>query len=72
MATIVPYTFEKKEESALHFTSFVKGMKVLIATEKPFAKEAVNGIKEILQAAEYEVVLLEKYADKGELLAVPP
>ena len=69
MPTIVPYTYEKKEEKIIHFTSLIKGMKVLIATEKPFAKEAVNGIKEILQAAEYEVVLLEKYADKSELLA---
>ena len=69
MPTIVPYTYEKKEEKVVYFTSLLKGMKVLIATEKPFAKEAVNGIKEILQAAEYEVVLLEKYADKGDLLA---
>ena len=69
MPTIVPYTYEKKEEKVVYFTSLLKGMKVLIATEKPFAKEAVNGIKEILQAAEYEVVLLEKYTDKGELLA---
>ena len=61
MPTIVPYTYEKKEEKVIYFTSLLKGMKVLIATEKPFAKEAVNGIKEILQAAEYEVVLLEKY-----------
>ncbi len=53
----------------MYYTSLIKGMKILIATEKPFAREAVNGIKEILQAAEYEVVLLEKYADKGELLA---
>lgn len=43
-------------------------MKVLIATEKPFAKRAVDGIKEILAAADYEVVLLEKYSDKGQLL----
>ena len=69
MATIVPYTFEKKEEKVLHFTSLIKGMKILIATEKPFAREAVDGITEILQAAEYEVVLLEKYTEKGELLA---
>lgn len=69
MPTIVPYTFERKEEEAMYYTSLIKGMKILIATEKPFAREAVNGIKEILQAAEYEVVLLEKYADKGELLA---
>ena len=63
MPTIVPYTYEKKEERVTYFTSLIKGMKILIATEKPFAREAVNGIKEILQAAEYEVVLLEKYTD---------
>ncbi|MFR9602953.1 MAG: NAD(P)-dependent oxidoreductase [Rikenellaceae bacterium] len=43
-------------------------MKVLIATEKPFAKEAVEGITEIIKAANYEVALLEKYTDKAELL----
>ena len=68
MATIVPYTFEKKEEKALYFTSFVKGMKVLIATEKPFAAAAVNGMVEILQAAGHTVVRLEKYTDKTQLL----
>ena len=44
-------------------------MKVLIATEKPFAKSAVEGIVSILKEANYEVVRLEKYADKAELLA---
>ena len=44
-------------------------MKVLIATEKPFAKTAVEGIEAILKEAKYEVVRLEKYADKAELLA---
>ncbi|MBR2866799.1 MAG: 3-phosphoglycerate dehydrogenase [Alistipes sp.] len=44
-------------------------MKVLIATEKPFAKSAVEGIESILKEANYEVVRLEKYADKAELLA---
>ena len=44
-------------------------MKVLIATEKPFAKTAVEGIESILKEANYEVVRLEKYADKAELLA---
>ena len=44
-------------------------MKVLIATEKPFAKTAVEGIEAILKEANYEVVCLEKYADKAELLA---
>ena len=44
-------------------------MKVLIATEKPFAKTAVEGIESILKEAGYEVVRLEKYTDKSELLA---
>ena len=44
-------------------------MKVLIATEKPFAKTAVEGIEAILKEANYEVVSLEKYTDKAELLA---
>ena len=43
--------------------------KILVATEKPFAAVAVNGIKEVAEKAGYEVVLLEKYADKAELLA---
>ena len=38
-------------------------MKVLIATEKPFAKSAVEGIESILKEANYEVVRLEKYTD---------
>lgn len=68
MATIVPYTFEKKEEKAVYFTSFVKGMKVLIATEKPFAAKAVNGIVEILESAGHTVARLEKYTEKSQLL----
>ncbi len=43
-------------------------MKILIATEKPFAKKAVDGITEIFEAAGYEVALLEKYSDKEQLL----
>ena len=43
--------------------------KILVATEKPFAAVAVNGIKEVASAAGYEVVLLEKYKSKAELLA---
>ncbi len=43
--------------------------KILVATEKPFAAVAVNGIKEVAENAGYEVVLLEKYADKAALLA---
>ena len=44
-------------------------MKVLIATEKPFAAAAVSGIKEVIEAAGYEVALLEKYTEKSQLLA---
>ncbi len=43
--------------------------KILVATEKPFAAVAVNGIKEVAEKAGYEVLLLEKYADKAALLA---
>ena len=44
-------------------------MKVLVATDKPFAKVAVDGIREVIEAAGYELVLLEKYGDKANLLA---
>lgn len=43
-------------------------MKILVATEKPFAKKATDGIKEIFSSVGYEVVLLEKYSDKAQLL----
>lgn len=43
--------------------------KVLIATEKPFAAAAVNGIKEVIEGAGFEVALLEKYTEKAQLLA---
>lgn len=43
-------------------------MKILVATEKPFAAAAVNGIKEIIEEAGHELVLLEKYSDKAQLL----
>lgn len=44
-------------------------MKVLIATEKPFAPAAVEDIKKILGEAGHEVTLLEGYKDKSDLLA---
>ena len=43
--------------------------KVLIATDKPFAPVAVNGIREIVEAQGYELVLLEKYTSQDELIA---
>ena len=43
-------------------------MKILVATEKPFAKVAVDGIRKEIEAAGYELALLEKYTDKAQLL----
>lgn len=43
-------------------------MKVLVATEKPFAAAAVNGIKEEIEGVGNQVVLLEKYTEKQQLL----
>lgn len=43
-------------------------MKVLVATEKPFAAAAVNGIKEEIEGAGNQLALLEKYTDKQQLL----
>ena len=43
-------------------------MKILIATEKPFAAAAVNGIRETAAKGGLDVVLLEKYTDKAQLL----
>lgn len=44
-------------------------MKVLLATQKPFAAKAVEGIVSILAEAGHEVVKLEKYADQADLVA---
>ena len=46
----------------------LKSMKILVATEKPFARKAVDGIRQIVEEAGYELSLLEKYTDKGQLL----
>jgi D-3-phosphoglycerate dehydrogenase len=42
--------------------------KVLVATEKPFAQAAVNAIRKVVENAGYQLVLLEKYTAKDELL----
>lgn len=49
-------------------TEILKPMKILVATEKPFARKAVDGIREIIEGAGCELALLEKYTDKGQLL----
>lgn len=43
-------------------------MKVLVATEKPFSAQAVNGIREIIENAGFEFAALEKYQSADELL----
>jgi D-3-phosphoglycerate dehydrogenase len=43
-------------------------MKVLVATEKPFAAAAVEGIRKEIEAAGHELCLLEKYTEKAQLL----
>ena len=42
--------------------------KVLVATEKPFAKVAIDGIRKEVEAAGFELALLEKYTEKKQLL----
>lgn len=42
--------------------------KILIATEKPFSKVAVDGIKKVIDEAGMELALLEKYTEKFQLL----
>ena len=64
--------FEKKirKESVCNFVNQVKiykKMKVLIATEKPFAKVAVDGIRDVVEKNGYELALLEKYTDVNDL-----
>ena len=52
----------------IQLTTLLETMKVLVATEKPFAKVAVDGIREVIEGAGYELALLEKYTDKQQLL----
>ena len=44
-------------------------MKVLVATEKPFAKAAVDGIRGIVEGAGHKLALLEKYTQVDEFYA---
>ncbi|MDR1746364.1 MAG: 3-phosphoglycerate dehydrogenase [Tannerella sp.] len=43
-------------------------MNILVATEKPFAAPAVNAIRQVVESAGMTLSLLEKYADKAQLL----
>jgi len=44
-------------------------MKILLATQKPFAAAAVAGIREIVEGAGHELVALEKYPEQADLVA---
>ncbi|MCB2222092.1 MAG: 3-phosphoglycerate dehydrogenase [Bacteroidetes bacterium] len=41
--------------------------KVLVATVKPFAAQAVNGIRQVCEKAGFEMTLLEKYGNQEDL-----
>lgn len=43
-------------------------MKILIATEKPFAPVAVEGMRKVIEDAGAQLLLLEKYTDRSQLL----
>lgn len=43
-------------------------MKVLVATDKPFAKVAVDGIRQIVEEGGHQLALLEKYTEQQQLL----
>ena len=43
-------------------------MKILVATEKPFAKVAIENIQKIVEEAGHELELCEKYPTKSKLL----
>ena len=43
-------------------------MKILVATEKPFAPVAVEGIRRVAEEAGFTLELLEKYTDRAQLL----
>jgi len=47
-------------------------MKILVATQKPFAPVAIKLIREVSDAAGYELALLENYKDVSELLTAVP
>lgn len=72
MAWFYTYDFDtpKKRDktTAVFNTTQLKEMKILVATEKPFAKVAVDGIRQVVEDAGYELALLEKYNSKQQLL----
>lgn len=70
MGIIVGHTIVKKEEKkVVYFTELIQyKMKILVATEKPFAKAATDGIAKIVKDAGGELVLLESYTSPADLI----
>ena len=67
MSIITRVSQPPRKEKSIDFYSLNDfEMKVLLATEKPFAKVASDGIREIVEKAGYELVVLEKYTDMRE------
>lgn len=59
---------QKEKETMVFYTTILKKMKILVATEKPFAPVAVDGIRDVVEQAGYQLVLLEKYISRQQLL----
>lgn len=71
MGIIVGYTIPRKRETkTIYFTELIQDkMKILVATEKPFAKAATDGISKIASEAGMQLALLENYTSADELYA---
>ena len=63
-----PDSYNKTTPKSVFYTTLVENMKILVATEKPFAAVAVEGIRKEIEAAGYQLCLLEKYTNKKQLL----
>ena len=59
---------KQNRTKSVEYITLFNTMKVLVATEKPFAKVAVDGIRQVVEKAGYELALLEKYTAKQQLL----
>lgn len=61
-------TAEAVKGKTIPLTTEIIAMKVLIATEKPFAASAVKSIEQVINDAGYTCAKLEKYTEKAQLL----
>lgn len=71
MAQFWTFTPRRREERAVDFLTFIENtcMKILVATEKPFSREAAQSIRATAAEAGYGIEFLEKYGDRSQLLA---